>query len=363
MRYPLFLPVAVALVTGVLESGAIAGGFAIAPGVAGLSQAGAIVADAQPVSSYAYNPAGMVFFPGTRFALEVLGQRPTYTYSGPAGSSGPGVRTSILGDIFVTHRFDSLPLSVGLGITSPYFFHNSWASGSLYPGSPDLNNTLRIVDFNPGISYMLLPNLAIAAGVDYYQDIGGRFGQITASGGGVGGNVGIFYTTERFNLGLSYQSGATLGTGASRVSLPDQVRVGMRYRWTRALATELDVDWTGWNSARLPYYGSLGWKSALGYHLGVSYHINRDLQIRGGLAHEDSPAGPEAIQLAMPATSANVAAFGVGVGLGVWHYDLGASYALSGKSGGVALSRPLPVPAASYKASALTFGVAISRHF
>lgn len=329
-----------------------ASGFAVPTSVVGLSEAGATVADASPVSSFAVNPADMVFFPGTRASLDVVAAEPSYKKDGVGASNN----LLIMPNLFVTHRFDNLPLAAGLGITSPYGINATWPAGSLSAEQTlPYKNDLRLIDINPGVAYLILPNLSIGAGLDYYQSLSATFGPHSGNGGGVGGNVGLFYTTETFNAALSYRSTANVG---SDIRLPSQVQAGIRYRFTPAFATELDVDWNDWSNTRLPGYGNLGWKSALAYRLGLSYHFSQFLALRGGLAHEDSPTDGSSIQAAAPAPSSNLVSFGLGIGLGHWQYDLGASYALSGNATSYSLTFP-----GTYKASTFNFGAAISRHF
>ncbi len=332
-----------------------ASGFAVPTSVVGLSEAGATVADAGPVSSFATNPADMVFFPGTRASLDVVASEPSYKYDGTGASNN----LLIMPNLFVTHRFDDLPLAVGLGITSPYGINATWPTGTFSKQTLPDKNDLRIIDVNPGVAYMILPNLSIGAGLDYYQSLSASFPNQSANGGGVGGNIGLFYTTETFNAGLSYRSSADLG---SNISLPSKLQAGVRYRFTPSFATELDVDWNDWSNTRLPGYGNLGWKSALAYRLGLSYHLSQDLAVRGGLAHEDSPSTGSSIQAAAPAPSSNLVSFGLGIGLGHWHYDLGASYALSGNASSQVTGSDA-VYNGTYKADTFNFGAAISRNF
>ena len=334
-----------------------AAGFSAPTSVVKLSEAGATVADGGPVSSFADNPADMVFFPGTRVSLDILATHPTYTVDNSNGTYDASSNLQILPNLFVTHRFNDLPLAVGLGITSPYSFNNIWPAGT-FPGQPLLKNDLRIIDVNPGAAYLLLPNLSVGVGLDYYQTLSATFGPNSGNGGGVGGNVGLFYTTETFNAGLSYRSTASISSAGGNISLPSRVQAGVRYRFTPRFATELDVDWNDWSNAQLPGYGSLGWKSAMAYRVGFSYHLNQNLEFRGGLAHEGSPSNGSSIDAAVPGTSSNLASFGVGIGLGAWHYDIGASYALSGNA-----TSYYPGFAGAYKASTFNFGAAISRDF
>lgn len=334
-------------------------GFAVPTSVVSLSEAGATVADGGPVSSFADNPADMVFFPGTRAGLDILATEPTYKVSNSNGSFDASSNLLIMPNLFVTHRFDDLPLALGLGITSPYGTNTSWPAGTY---SKNLNapykNDLRIMDINPGVAYLLLPNLSVGVGLDYYQSLSATFGAHSGNGGGVGGNIGLFYTTETFNAGLSYRSTANLSSTGGDISLPSRVQAGVRYRFTPRFASELDVDWNDWSNTQLPGYGNLGWKSALAYRLGLSYHFDQNLELRGGLAHEGSPTNGSSIQAAVPAPSSNLASFGVGIGLGPWHYDLGASYAISGNTTSYDQSFP-----GTYKASTFNFGAAISRDF
>ena len=335
-----------------------AAGFAAPTSVVGLSEAGATVADGGPVSSFADNPADMVFFPGTRVGLDILAMRPTYTVNNSNVTYDASSNLQILPNLFVTHRFNDLPLAVGLGITSPFSINNTWPAGTFPTQSLPLKNDLRIIDVNPGVAYLLLPNLSVGVGLDYYQTLSATFGPNSGNGGGVGGNVGLFYTTERFNAGLSYRSAANISSGGGSIDLPSRVQAGVRYRFTPRFATELDVDWNDWSNAQLPGYGSLGWKSAMAYRIGLSYHLNQNLEFRGGLAHEGSPTNGASINAAVPGTSSNLASFGLGIGVGAWHYDLGASYALSGST-----TSDNPIYGGNYKASTLNFGAAISRDF
>lgn len=342
--------------------------FSVPTSVVGLSEAGATVADGGPVSSFGDNPADMVFFPGTRMGLDIIASKPSYTFDAAGGSSAsPSSKLNILPNLFVTHRFDSLPLAVGLGITEPYRINTTWPAGS-FPAAANapVKTDLQVIDVNPGVAYLLLPNLSIGVGVDYYQSISATFDttQTAASGtgGGVGGNIGLFYTTETWNAGLSYRSQANISAAGGTITLPSRAQAGVRYRFTPAFATELDVDWTDWSSAKLPNTPSLGWKSALAYRLGLSYHLNQDLELRGGLAHESNPATSSSYEARVPAAASNIVALGAGVELGNWHWDLGASYALSGSTTVNTVNNAGGLDG-TYKASAFSFGAALSRHF
>ncbi len=333
-----------------------AAGFAVPTSVVGLSEAGATVADGGPVSSFSNDPASMVFFPGTRVGLDILAMRPIYKVSNRNGSFDASSNLQLLPNLFVTHRFNDLPLAVGLGITSPYRVNNSWPAGTFGTAqTTPWKNDLQIIDVNPSVAYLLLPNLSIGVGLDYYRSLNATFGPHSGNGGGVGGNVGLFYTTETFNAGLSYRSASSIGGG---IGLPSRVQAGVRYRFTPRFATELDVDWNDWSNARLPGYGNLGWKSALAYRLGLSYHLDQDLALRGGFAHEGSPGNGSSIQAGVPAASSNLASFGVGIGLGAWHYDVGVAYTLSGNATSYNADFP-----GTYKVSTFNFGAAISRDF
>lgn len=107
-----------------------AAGFAAPTSVVGLSEAGATVADGGPVSSFADNPADMVFFPGTRVGLDILAMRPAYKVDNSNVTYDASSNLQILPNLFVTHRFNDLPLAVGLGITSPFNTNNTWPAGT-----------------------------------------------------------------------------------------------------------------------------------------------------------------------------------------------------------------------------------------
>ncbi|MHB1581918.1 MAG: OmpP1/FadL family transporter, partial [Acidithiobacillus sp.] len=87
-----------------------AAGFSAPTSVVKLSEAGATVADGGPVSSFADNPADMVFFPGTRVSLDILATHPTYTVDNSNGTYDASSNLQILPNLFVTHRFNDLPL-------------------------------------------------------------------------------------------------------------------------------------------------------------------------------------------------------------------------------------------------------------
>src|SRR5689334_518463 len=121
------------LISVVLAQNASANGFALPDQDAFASARGeAFVATADNPSAIYYNPAGITQLEGNNLRGGIYGIYLDPTYRPPNGAPNAANtyhienKLAAVPQFFCTHTLESLPLSIGLGIYSPYGLGVSW---------------------------------------------------------------------------------------------------------------------------------------------------------------------------------------------------------------------------------------------
>jgi long-chain fatty acid transport protein len=364
---------ALCLLTG-LAAPAFAGGFQIgemATRASGMASAFTAVAD--DASAAWYNPAGVGFTQGSRLmagsdAMIVPGTK----YAPNAFSSGVGGAAVTAGTraknktVFVPHAYyaymdASSHLGGAIGINSPFGLVTDWPANGPF-ASKNTYSRIQMWMVNPSVVYQLSEHLSLAAGADYAYlnnvDLNNTNQILNGHGDGWGGNAALLYKAGDFSAGISYRSRIkvdikgtavaqstlrTLGgtnTGAtSRVTLPDQVDLGLAYRPDKDWLLSLDVDWVNWktyDAIRITYdsaayrtavstlQGLVGaaatgstneprnWKATTALRVGMEWACHPDMRVRFGYVFDPTPSSDVYFSPSTPDSDRHIFSIGYG---------------------------------------------------
>ena len=292
-------------------------------GAKAMAMGNAFSAQADDPSALYFNPAGIAFLPGAQVslgALAILAPQTEFTGTTPLTGNPPlgtgfsSVTERSKRDLFIaptlyaSYSFDTLPVSVGLGINAIYPLAKSWDDSSVFRNQVQ-TASIKPVNFQPTVAYRFDHlKLAVAAGLDityaivslqrsvYSQAIDpanpvppfGAFelGSLGLDGTatGLGYNFGVRWKPrDQFILGLAYRSRITLDikgeanflattptglgaiglsntavfpfsrarattTASTSITLPDTLDLAVAWLPTKKLTLEFDATRTGWGS-------------------------------------------------------------------------------------------------------------------
>ena len=200
-------------------------------------QGGAFTAQADNPSAVWYNPAGMSQLDGTQISVSSSFLKIESEYTNTLGvSEDMEDEWAVLPRFYITSDLKTEKWTVGLGVNSPFGLATGWSeTGILRYAATD--TSVKLMNFNPAVSYQLLDELSVAAGVSY-------------------------------SLLMSY-----LSEVKSNMILGDA-----------NIKMETDGDGWGFNVAAL-------WKPHEKHSFGVSYRSRIDVDLDGDLVYSDIPAG------------------------------------------------------------------------
>ncbi len=372
-RFTLF---AASALIGLMSVQAQASGFQIAEmGTKAMGLSNAFTAIADDPSAQWYNPAGSSFQSGTQImAGGDIVIVPNLDFStntlNPAHPARTSMKSKVLGvpHFYVSHSFADSPMTLGIGVNSPFGLESDWPANSPFATSNTFSQ-IKMVNVNPNLSWRISDHLAIAAGFDYVRLLKVRLNNtlqlLEGSGDGWGGNVALLYRNKQFRFGLSYRTrvrvdindgtaiggpalarvgapGAVGATGAvsTRVVLPDQVNVGLAYRPNDDWILSLDIDWVNWktfDNLDFRYAPSVlataltggtnfrtlpeNWSSGVAVRGGVQWQYAPNISLRGGYTFDPTPVDDHFFSPGIPDRDRHLFTAGVG-------YDVNQSLTL-----------------------------------
>ena len=257
---------------------------------------------------------------------------------------------------------------------------------------------IRVMTLQPTVSYQINNNLSIGLGVTYNRFngkleknffTGPLTGDIQVSVKGDddawGYNIGALYQfSEKTRIGLTYYSkvkytldGHTSlqnvpGAGSLRfdakldIETPDRIELGATHALTPQLTLHGNIARTNWKTLdeiRVKNAGASGtlaeptepldWDPSMLYSLGLSYRIDNQWAIRGGLAIDKQPIPGSTRSVRLPAGDRTIAALG-----GTWsplqNLDIDLSYMYI-KEKKVDVDQRIAVPPTVYQAKYDTY--------
>lgn len=238
-------------------------------GATALGQANSVVAHVEGPSALFFNPALINQLPGTQLEAGTTLIFPNREYSDSSGATTTTRDTLFYPSTFyLTHAFND-DIGVGLAVFNPFGLSTDW--GGEWTGRYlATKSEIQTYNINPAVSYRVLPNLSIAAGLDIIlldatleSKTLSTAQKFTGSGNGIGYNVGLFWKiTDYLSLGASYRSDVKINidgdlleesppkkwAGNSSITLPQQVFAGISYRISDRLGMEAGMRWEDWSS-------------------------------------------------------------------------------------------------------------------
>lgn len=175
---------------------------------------------------------------------------------------------------FPVAHFQDRPVTVGLGLYSPFGLSTKWPTGSSF-NTFATENTVRYLTGTVAVGFTIRPHLTFGAGVslnDNRSDLNRAIGltpgdqlHFRGEGQAPSYNAGLLYQpTAQHSFGVSYTSKTDFHLkgmgylnpygvafhGNVNWQYPDNVVLGYSFRPTSDWNFELDYDWTQWSRAQ-----------------------------------------------------------------------------------------------------------------
>jgi len=329
---------------GLTSIQAQAGGFQIGEqGSKAMGMGNAFTAIADDPSAQWFNPAGSAFQQGTQVMgggeiIIVPEMKFTTNSLNPSHPSNANMKskTLVVPHLYASHAIADTPVTVGIGINSPFGLESDWPATSPFATSNTFSQ-IKTINFNPNVTWKINDNLAIAGGVDYVLLDKVRLNNsaqlLEGKGDGWGGNLAVMYRDDRFSAGVTWRSAVKLkidngtviggsalallgapglvgarGSASTQVVLPDQVNVGLAYKPNEDLTLSLDIDWVNWktfDNLDFRYAPSAlatgltggtnfrtlkeNWSSTVAFRAGADWRVNQAMSLRGGYTFDPTP--------------------------------------------------------------------------
>lgn len=236
-------------------------------------------------TDYEHDFAGRYF--GTKSAIKVITAQPTVSY-----------------------KFDN-GLSFGLGVTYNHFDGN--LKKDIYnplDANSDVHGSVKGDDdawgYNVGVLYELDENTRF--GLTYYSKVDYKLeGHTTLEN--VPGALGIG-SSARYDAKLDITTPERVDFGFTHSFTPELTLHGdiARSNWSRL--TEIRVENQGAPSLLSTTVEPLDWDHTMFYALGLSYKLDRQWTLRGGLAYDQQPIPDSTLSVRLPAGDRKMAAIG-----------------------------------------------------
>lgn len=288
----------------------------------------AFVATADNPSAIYYNPAGITQLDGSNVRGGVYGIYLDPTYKAPGGSTTyhNSDNYAAIPQLFYTYTFKEAPVSLGLGVYSPYGLSLKWPQDAPFR-SDAIQGSLKYYTVNPVVAYKLPWNISLAAGlmVNYStinlgqgvtpypdNDLFGFRGDAWA----VGYNLGLMWQPiKKISIGATFRSStqmdyrghtttefnnvlpSTESPAGANFPLPFQVSSGISFRPTEKWNLEFDAEYTDWSTvgnltikqatvnpllgtANVPF--PLDWESSWYYEFGATRYFDNGWHVSAG---------------------------------------------------------------------------------
>lgn len=319
-----------------------------APGTAANARAGAFVAGADDSSAAWHNPAALAFLESGSFMLAPTFANPRTTFRSPGGveDSAAGA-VHLLPNAFLALPFSDSPLTLGLGLTTPWGMSSRWSREG--PLRYELTESgMKTVNLNPSLAWQVSPALSLALGVNYlHSEIEEKAAfplgpppapdgamKLRMTGHGWGYNLGLLWKPAPGSaLGLAWRSPVRVAhTGrlvtdpampvpaaaSMDMDFPATASAGYAFSPAPGWRLEAAVEWTGWSRLRgntlewamgpsSPYEG---WRDTWSPRFGATREFNPRWRGFAGCLYLPSPVPDRAFHPRIPGGHATVLSLG-----------------------------------------------------
>ncbi|HEY3353275.1 MAG TPA: outer membrane protein transport protein [Polyangia bacterium] len=323
-----------------------------------IGKASAVSASTTEPAAVWYNPAAMAFMPGYQFSAggTTVFARNHFTPQGADHDIDGKQATFFLPAIFGTARLSDR-WAVGLGGFTTFGLGVEWPADWIGRENA-IKASIQTFTLNPGVSYRLLPNMSLAAGlqvvrasVDFKNGlpaaIGGGTVEIGGATWGVGGNAGLLWRVapEVFHAALTYRSRVKLDFtgradfnvtapefqtnpalqdqgGKATITLPDIITAGFMFRPVKKLELTFDANitfWSTYDKLVLDFDVAPTQTLIRNNHIATTLRLGADwttpvegLHARAGFIFDQNPSPKEFLAPSLP--DANRTDFAIGLG-------------------------------------------------
>jgi len=358
----------------------------------------AFVATADNPSAIYYNPAGITQLDGMNLRVGTYGIYLNDHFKDATTSANTENGIQAAPQIYYTYGFEDVPLTLGLGVYSPYGLSVDWSNMDPF-AAQGYYGSLDYVTINPVLAWKICSTVSIAAGptINYGSldlrrnpTLGLPFApsefRFEGDGWAPGATAGVmWHPIDQVSLGVSWRSESRMrfdGTSSlnstiigngnaganAEIPFPQNVISGVSYRPTPKWNIEFDADWTDWHALKsvtvsatpAPIGGGpvslpFNWESSFFYEFGATYYINDDWHVSGGYIYSENSSPDSTFNPVVPDSSRHIWSLGVGSKFKKLSWD--ATYQLAW---GPERTVSLPNPAGSSSFEYLSHAIAIS---
>lgn len=295
----------------------------------------AVVATADNPSAIYYNPAGITQLEGDNLRAGVYGiyLDPSYRPPGSSKTYDNEDTFDAVPQLFYTHSFTNLPVSLGLGLYAPFGLSVKWPQDTGFRTAAT-QGSLTYYTINPVVAYELPWHISLAAGlmvnyssIDLEQGLSpvpnSDLFAFKGDAWAVGYNLGLrWQPLKKLSLGASFRSSAKMDYSGhtetqsdgnpyvpaapdtaspatvNNYPFPLEVNAGISFRPTEKWNLEFDVQYTDWSAlgnltiqqtpaptSLVPYSSiplSLDWESSWYYEWGVTRYFDNGWRVSAG---------------------------------------------------------------------------------
>jgi len=323
-----------------------------------LGQGNAMIAHTDGPAAIFFNPALLNKLEGTQVEVGTTLIFPSRKFKSDLSGKEYETEYSVFypSTFYLSHRFDD-KVSAGLGIFSPFGLGTDW--GEDWEGRYiTTRSEMSTFNFNPAISYQIMSNLSVAAGVDFIlmdATLENKVNLFSGDGRGLGYNLGAVYDiNEDTTLGASYRSEVNVDIAGDAtfipaafytkaetdITLPQQVHAGISYKGFEDLIIEAGVRWEGWSSydeLKLDFEQSIpiigittmtyekDWRDTWTGNIGAQYQLNDSVSLRAGYLYGGNPVPDKTFEPSIPDSNTHI--FTIGTGLKSHRMKIDLAYA------------------------------------
>lgn len=328
-----------------------------------VGQAEAVIAyNTSPSAAY-YNPASLLLVEGTAVEASAWFWMPQIQHSSP-GSSEEMDSPQLIPNLAFATDLHSARWRVGLGLNSVFGTAVDWGDDGPFRFLVS-EAKLTVLNIGPAVAYRLTDTISIGASLNtYYADADlrnqvaliptispspeGQF-HFAGTGFGVGATASVQWKPhEKHAIGAVYRSGFEIPvSGDAQISssfaapiaapteidlrLPAIATVGYAFLPLANLKLEVDLDWTGWETADEIVFKSenplfsgttipLNWKSSFIYRFGAAWTLRENWTLQAGYAYWENSVPDETFSPLIPDSNYHSASFGISYRTQRWRF-------------------------------------------
>lgn len=307
----------------------------------------AFVATADNPSAIYYNPAGISQLEGVNLRAGVYG---IYLKDEYRPKVGMGYDTkdefAALPQLYSTFALKNTPLTLGLGVYSPYGLSLEWPNNTPFvvasianPSPVPKKGSITYLTINPVVSWQICDTLSLGAGPTInYAELKMRqnslLGELELKGDhiAIGANAGVLWKPHpKHAFGVSYRSPTTMDFDGSltvnpvRMSastkgfeFPQNIIAGWSFRPTPKWNLEFNIDWTDWDSLNTVTVQPAGiaipfnWQSSLFYEFGATRFFDNGWSVSAGYIYSENSVPTQYFSPLIPDSDRHIFSAGVG---------------------------------------------------